>query len=214
MTVKPHDDPTGAQYGAYQNAYDYFNDRLFGGRLPRCMLNFSRKSRRVLGFFAAQRWEHCGARTHEISLNPDLLDRPLIDVMSTLGHEMAHLWQSEFGTPSGGGYHNEEWAKKMEEIGLMPSQTGMPGGRRTGQQMTHYVIEGGPFHRAFELMPTEYKLPWQSGGLVAPSRAERNKFTYRCPGCGLRVWGKPQISIVCGICREYLLPCCSTTTGG
>ena len=33
----------------------------------------------------------------------------------------------------------------MQEIGLMPSNTGQPGGGKTGQQMTHYVIEDGPF---------------------------------------------------------------------
>src|SRR5262245_13930890 len=114
MTVTLKDDPTGAQYGAYSAAFDDFNRHLFGGLLPRCMLSFSRKSRRVLGFFAPERWEHRGERTHEISLNPDLLFRPIKDVMSTLVHEMAHLWQEELGQPSRGGYHNTEWANKME----------------------------------------------------------------------------------------------------
>lgn len=205
MSHTPHDDPTRAQYGAYGNAYDHFNRELYGGRLPRCMLNFSRKSRRVLGFFAQDRWEHRGERTHEISLNPDLLHRPVIDVMSTLVHEIAHLWQVEFGTPSVG-YHNEEWALHMEAIGLMPSNTGRPGGRRTGQQMSHYIIEGGPFHLAFQAMPPEYLLPWQSGGIPAVSRAAKNKITYLCPACGLRVWGKPHISIVCGVDQVFFLP--------
>ena len=48
----PPDDPTRTQFGAYSAAYDYYNQALFEGKLPRCMLNFSRKTRRVLGFFA------------------------------------------------------------------------------------------------------------------------------------------------------------------
>jgi hypothetical protein len=28
----------------------------------------------------------------------------------------------------------------MESIGLVPSNTGLPGGKRTGQQMTHYIM--------------------------------------------------------------------------
>lgn len=55
MTDHPNMDPTGSQFGAYSAAYDYFNDSLFGDGLPRCMLNFSRKSHRVLGFFAPER---------------------------------------------------------------------------------------------------------------------------------------------------------------
>ena len=68
---------------------------------------------------------------------------------STLAHEMAHAWQYHFGKPSAeAGYHNVEWGTKMEEIGLMPSNTGEPGGKRTGQQMTHYIVEDGPFAEA------------------------------------------------------------------
>jgi hypothetical protein len=207
MTTPP-DDPTRSQFGAYCAAYDYFNHALFDGKLRRCMLNFSRKTRRVLGFFAPQRWEHSGVRAHEISLNPDLLYRPTLDVMSTLCHEMAHGWQEEFGQPSRSGYHNAEWARKMEEIGLMPSHTGKPRGRRTGQQMSHYVIEGGAFQQAFQSMPCEHLLPWQSGCIAESRRGDRNKVTYLCPGgCGAKVWGRPHLSIACGVCQVFFLPC-------
>jgi predicted SprT family Zn-dependent metalloprotease len=124
-------------------AFDYFNAALFGGELPRCILNFSRHSNRANGFFAPERWSRGTEHTHEISLNPDLLNRPLLACMSTLVHEMAHLWQHAEGKPSRRTYHNAEWAQKMEDVGLMPSHTGEPGGRRTGQKMSHYVIEGG-----------------------------------------------------------------------
>jgi hypothetical protein len=43
---------------------------------------------------------------------------------------MAHLWQWEFGSPYKNGYHNTEWAGKMIEIGLMPSDTGLPNGKK------------------------------------------------------------------------------------
>ena len=33
----------------------------------------------------------------------------------------------------------------MAEIGLIASHTGQPGGKRTGQQMTHYIADGGLF---------------------------------------------------------------------
>ncbi len=36
----------------------------------------------------------------------------------------------------------------MERVGLMPSDTGQPGGRKVGQSMTHYIITGGAFDRA------------------------------------------------------------------
>ena len=81
-----------------------------------------------------------------LSFNPDSFEsRTAEDVLSTLAHEMAHAWQHHFGTPSRAGYHNVQWGGKMEEIGLMPSNTGKEGGGRTGQQMTHYIVDDGPF---------------------------------------------------------------------
>ena len=67
--------PTTEQWGAYQRAWGWFNDRLFGGELDPCILNFSRKSTRTLGFFAPDRWAKDEASVPEISLNPDHLDR-------------------------------------------------------------------------------------------------------------------------------------------
>jgi hypothetical protein len=34
--------------------------------------------------------------------------RKATEVLSTLAHEMTHLWQHEFGTPPRKGYHDRE----------------------------------------------------------------------------------------------------------
>ena len=69
----------------------------------------------------------------EISLNlKQLGESEPIDVMATLVRQMVHLWQESYGQPSQKGYYNREWAKKMTEIGLIPSATGQPGGKHTG----------------------------------------------------------------------------------
>jgi hypothetical protein len=36
----------------------------------------------------------------------------------------------------------------MKAVGLIPSDTGVEGGKETGQRVTHYVRQGGPFDRA------------------------------------------------------------------
>jgi hypothetical protein len=193
-------DPTADQFGAYGRAFDYFNRTLFGDRLPRCILNFSRHAR-AFGFFSPERWGCGDEHTHEISLNPDVLNRPLLDSMGTLVHEMVHLWQREFGKPSRRGYHNAEWAGRMEEIGLMPSDTGQPGGKRTGQRVSHYVIDGGPFDAAFQAMPSECRLPWTSGQPDERGKPKRtDKVKYECITCEVSVWGKAGLDIVCGNC--------------
>lgn len=52
----------------------------------------------------------------------------------------------------------------MERVGLMPSDTGEPGGRKVGQSMTHYIIAGGPFDMACdELLTGHFRLSGWTG---------------------------------------------------
>jgi hypothetical protein len=197
--------PTLEQFTAYQAMAEYFNQQLFGGTLPPIFLNLSRKGRHTLGFFAPHRWEKGDAVTHEISLNPQFLKERLpVEIAATLVHELCHLWQEQFGTPSGTSYHNREWAAKMEAVGLMPSDTGRPGGKRTGQRMSHYILPGGPFAPVFQAMPREYALPWtcsEPARKRAPAgRRPPSKVKYTCPGCGANAWGKPDLRLRCGGC--------------
>jgi len=202
-------DPTNAQFAAYRAMWDYFNVALFGGTLRPVILNFSRAAN-SLGFFAPERWEHENETTHEISLNPAYLkSRSARDVASTLVHEMAHLWQQEQGKPGRRGYHNEEWARKMDELGLAPSSTGAPGSARVGYRMSHYIVEGGPFARAFDAMPREYLLPWTcwepQGGDKGKAKPRASKLKYTCPTCAANAWGKPGLLLRCGECDETMV---------
>jgi hypothetical protein len=47
--------PTTEQFATYEAMYRFFNDELFGGRLPSVILNFSRHAG-TYGFFAPERW--------------------------------------------------------------------------------------------------------------------------------------------------------------
>ncbi len=154
--------PTGEFYGFLQCAYDLFNQRLFGGNLPACLLTVQRE-KKTMGYFSAQRWSNpAGRQVHEISLNPvHFANHRLIEVLQTLVHEMSHLWQHEFGKASVRTYHNRGWAEKMESIGLMPSATGRPGGKKTGQNMMDYPIKEGGFSKAcVALLQEGHQLPW------------------------------------------------------
>lgn len=119
---------------------------LFGGELPPCLLTLQRE-KRTYGYFSAKRFgTRAGQTTDEIALNPEYFAVvPVVEVLQTVAHEMTHLWQSHFGMPGRARYHNAEWADKMESIGLMPSSTGLPGGRRVGDVMADYVIPNGRF---------------------------------------------------------------------
>ena len=206
-------DPTNAQFAAYRAMWAYFNKVLFGGELGDVILNFSRLAR-SLGFFAAERWRDAGDRvTHEISLNPAHLKRENAkDAASTLVHEMVHLHRHGQANPPRTGYHDRQWANKMVELGLMPSSTRAPPGAPVGYRMSHYIIPGGAFERAFERMPTNCHLPWTCGiddegrGKKGKKEAARKvKVKYSCPACELNVWGRRGIRLRCEDCDETLV---------
>lgn len=208
-------DPTAVQFAAYRAQYDYFNRALFGGELSPVLLNFSRASAKTLGFFAPKRWGKGEASTHEISLSPSWLAlRSPKETASTLVHEMAHAWQAEHGKPGRGGYHNQEWADKMLELGLHPTSTGEVGGPMTGDSMTHVIVKGGAFDRAFDKMPTTSHLPWSSFDRARESKPrKKSKIKYTCPTCAANAWAKLASNLMCGDCEESMDPEPNDETG-
>tara|TARA_B100001996_G_scaffold16380_1_gene13671 strand:- start:133 stop:885 length:753 start_codon:yes stop_codon:yes gene_type:complete len=156
--------PTEGLYQAVQSAYDHFNRHLFQQALPPVLITMQRQ-RHVMGYFSADRWtSQSGKHCHEIAINPAYVaSAKLIEFAQTLAHEMTHCWQHCYGQhQSQRSYHNTEWGKKMQEIGLMPSSTGRSGGRKTGQLMMEYTIPDGPFIAACVtlLNDKQFMLPW------------------------------------------------------
>jgi len=196
--------PTEEQYAVYQNLFDYLNDMLFDNELPVCMLTFSDKGKKSEGYFSGQSWVKAGQVVHEISLNPEYVkSHSLKQTMALLAHQMVHLWQEEKGHPSRKSYHNRQWSGKMRAIGLVASDTGEKGGRETGQKMSQYVKVGGRFEAAYEAMGHKKEIPFQAqyeGEGVSAGQGEREK--YSCAGCGVNIWGKERLKVVCGECGE------------
>lgn len=244
--------PTEVTYHELQHAYEFFNARLFSGRLPPCLITLQRE-KHTYGYFSPNRFvsRNDGKLTDEIAMNPAYYGvRSIRDTLSVLVHEMTHLEQQHFGKPGRGRYHNKEWGQLMLKVGLHPSNTGKPGGKVTGDQMDHYIIEGGMFDKACdELITREFTLSWidrfpptrpASPEWSAPSGSDDHNFIagdlndededaystmgygidtnsfslvfppeegketrqkYQCPACDDAVWGKKNLTVLCGKCE-------------
>jgi ribosomal protein S27AE len=190
------------EYQGFQRAYDLFNRELFAGSLPQVLVTLQRHAN-TRGYFSPERFKGRIDRqtVHELALNPDnFTGRTDAMILSTLTHEMCHVWQETYGEPSRRGYHNRQWAEKMREVGLQPSNTGEPGGMETGQSMTHYILPEGRYAKAYaKLAATGFKLHWQS--IPAVGRAKKSSKTkFTCPDCGQNAWAKPGARLICGEC--------------
>ena len=190
------------EYQGFQRAYDFFNRSLFAGSLPQVLVTLQRHAN-TRGYFSPERFKGRIDKqsVHELALNPDnFTGRSDELILSTLTHEMCHVWQETYGEPSRRGYHNRQWARKMREVGLQPTSTGGTGGKETGQSMTHYIIADGRYAKAYaQLASSGYQLHWQSIPAVGGAKiTSKRKFT--CPECGQNAWAKPGASLICGQC--------------
>ena len=195
---------TVSAYQAFEQAYEWLSDSVFvdvlGQPLPPCLLTLQRRPG-AYGYFAHDRFEQRrdGIRTtHEIALNPDRFPgRSDKEIVSTLAHEGVHAYQQQYGTPGRRGYHNTDWAWMMECIGLIPSTTGQPGGKKTGHRVSHSIRPAGPFDQAIEaLLATGFTLCWQSALSPVPRgqgndtavRSLQSKSRFTCPRCAQKAW--------------------------
>jgi hypothetical protein len=225
--------PTHIAYNELQTAYDFFNARLFQSELPFCLITLQRQAR-TYGYFSRERFANReGDKTDEIAMNPaHFSGRSIEETLSTLVHEMAHLWQSHFGKkmPTSP-YHNKEWATKMESLGLIPTDTGQPGGKKTGFKMTHYIAADGPFAtECAALITQKYTISWydrfpeaerarlKGGGDDDDEEGSEDegtekaskvkiKYTHKCEDKRpANVWGKAGLNLLCGLCNEPFEP--------
>lgn len=202
--------PTSQAYGELQSAYDFYNAQLFAGKLPPCLITMSRKHNKALGYFCHKRFVQLNdgtKTTDEICLNPQYLKgRKLEESLSTLVHEMCHLEQAHFGKTSRGGYHNKQWGDMMKAVGLIPSNTGAPGGKETGQKMTHYIESNGAFQKKTQaLVDGGFSLSWGDGELELKTSAKAgSRVKYSCQNCDTNVWGKGGLAIMCKPCNTLM----------
>lgn len=149
--------PTLDFYSYLQSAFDFFNDRLFDNELPPVVFTITRK-KNVCGFFRKDNWvTEDGTTIHEISFNPAyFITASPLEFFQTMCHEQTHLYISHIGKDSRASYHNQAWADKMIEIGLMPVGKN---GAVTGQKVSDRPIPGGRFEKAcVEFFSAGYRL--------------------------------------------------------
>jgi hypothetical protein len=90
------------EYQGFQRAYDFFNRELFGGSLPQVLVTLQRHAN-TRGYFSPERFSGrlTEAAVHELALNPDnFTGRTDEMILSTLVHEMCHVWQQTYGKGS------------------------------------------------------------------------------------------------------------------
>jgi hypothetical protein len=198
--------PTGKTYTELDRAYRDFNVALFDGELPGCLITLTRR-RRSQGFVKLGQFASSdrSETTDEIGLNPQRFDGvPDAEIQATLVRLMCHQWRAyQYRPPKKAGYCDEVCAAKLESLGLVPTDTGKRGGRRTGSNVGHYIVEDGLFARVAAARKfVRDRLFYDLSKEQDPQAKTKNKSTFVCPACGEKnkYWGRPGLRWVCPVC--------------
>jgi hypothetical protein len=207
-----------SHYAQLARAYQWFNEKLFDGVLPPIegtpdakdsdvvLIFTAARKAKSQGYFSPNRWDQRGGDgkvVHEVNLNPDHFYGKHDDwICSVLVHEMTHAWQYVHSeNEPNRNYHNREWAAKMEGLGLMPSNTNAPGGKRIGVSVGHYILKGGPFAKAFtQLADTGFKFELESKAYNVKERKPSSKNEFFCRHGHQKTWGKAKLDLLCAVC--------------
>lgn len=198
---------TANEYLTLEDAYNFFNGCLFHDQLPQCLITYQR-GKKFKGYFSPNRYVKVGDKSEvpEIALNPEHFSAGDLDVLSTLVHEMCHVWQHFHGKQPRAGYHDRQWANKMIEVGLLPFNIKDPT-KKTGAACSHVIDFDGVFVNCCNLFLEGGKKLQHMARIDAPKEKKKknaSKTKYTCPECETAVWGKPDLHLICGYCWENL----------
>jgi hypothetical protein len=201
------------EHAAFEIAFRHFNQRLFGSRLPDCLITLQ-DCGEALGNFSQSGFSQRddGSLINSIVLNCSGFEKMTDpEIFSHLGREMVNCLLAHSKSASPHGYLNRKWAYAMLAIGLVPANGK---GGMTGRQVRHSIAEGGGFwHACNELSAMGVRVKYakisrsndiEVDRLRRQKRASHTRFA--CPNCDCHVRGNPQTKVDCRPCGLPMEP--------
>lgn len=162
-------------------------------------------------------WESEEENRHELNIGAGTLRRPIEEIVSTMLHEMVHLYCMENGikdTSRGTVYHNKKFKEEAEKRDLKIEHHDRYGWTITTP--TDSLVNWCILHDLSEIKVTRhdfsgFSLPPVGGGEkagdsddTAPATPRKKSSTRKlvCPCCGASVRATRKIRVICGECYD------------
>lgn len=181
-----------------------FNAIFFESNLPEVEIVIQRKGKhKAYGWFTTGKiWS---SQKHEITITAEHLDRGILNIASTLLHEMVHLsnWSRGIEDCSRNGtYHNKFFCEEANRIGLNTKHNRIYGYSETiPTAKLVEKIEGLKYIDVFKIKRTEEA----DSGNIGKAGKKSNIRKYTCPGCRQIARGSKEIYIICGHCSVTMI---------
>lgn len=220
-------------YAKIQLVIDELDKRFFSGakkeKIPQLVFAVNNKCRSCVISYVqpdALYDKKTDTKLQYMGINPDYLDRPIGEILSTVCHELCHVYEHAYIHIPRGGYHDRQWAELMRDCGLEPKYL-----NSSKTAVTHTIIKDGAFDKFISDFVEKYGADYfnivsYSAEVMRRTRKElgieddeddddtprpdnadkpikkynRNKIKYVCHGCDSKVWGKSGLSIHCNDC--------------
>lgn len=188
-------------------AFNYINRDYFNNELPEpAILIQSRGNKKlVLGWCTVGKvWKNSTTQEekYEINLVAEAVNRGLFPVMSTLMHEMVHLYNLENDikdTSRGNTYHNKAFKEEAEKRGLIIEHDEKIGWSLTSltPALMNRIKSYGLNEEAFTLGRMDLTVEEKEKGKKKSSSRK-----YICPECGTTIRASKDVFVLCGLCTK------------
>lgn len=199
--------------GYLEKIYRQLNADKFNGELETPIITVQ-STPRVYGHVTVGRvWKSKDTRCYELNIGAGTLNRPIECVVSTMLHEMVHIYNlmNDIRDCSRGNtYHNKKFKEKAESVGLVIDYDKRIGWSVTSpsEDLLEYIIE-----QSWEdilINREECSHLGSSGGGSSsgtdtpPVKKPSSTRKYTCPCCGNSVRATKVVNIFCGDCCEKM----------
>jgi hypothetical protein len=187
--------------------FSLFNQHFFNNELKEPAITIQSKGKRnAYGWCSRiEFWQGQESR-HEINISAEYLDRPYLDILQTLLHEMVHLDNGAKGIQDvsrSGQYHNKRFKETCELKGLTYPHD------KPDKKIGYSAVVLKPETK--ELIESSFNVTQESFSIarVVPEQVKANSpksYKLECPSCGLKVRATKQgLSVNCNECKQELI---------
>ena len=161
-------------------------------------------------------WRAKGSERYELNMAADWLERPIENVVSTLIHEMTHLYNMQMGIQDcsrGGTYHNKKFKEEAEKHMISIEKHEKYGWTLTSptDELLEYIMEQGwgdidmgrgclfGLFGGKDTGKPGKGAQGSTGGEDEPKKGSSRR--YQCPSCKAIVRATKDLKIICGSCN-------------
>lgn len=202
--------------GYLEKMFRAINADSFGGKLEEPIITIMSTPGAYGHVTVSKVWRAKGSERYELNMAADWLERPIENVVSTLIHEMTHLYNMQMGIQDcsrGGTYHNKKFKEEAEKHMISIEKHEKYGWTLTSptDELLEYIMEKGwgdiDMGRGclFGLLGgNNTGKPGKGTQTGADGQDEPKKGSsrrYQCPSCKAIVRATKDLKIICGSCN-------------